>query len=324
MSMDIAKRTKEGYDTAVAQYKAFMASRNKDHRNPEVRDICLWIAEESLFIKPESLCKYIAGIKYHLDTYNKGHIARDILVGRVVRGLCKKYGLGKRDAREPISMELLLKIMGSVDIGDHDERCYAAACIIGFLNCLRIGEFTVSGKEDRFLRKSDWKQSGDRGTIQLRRCKTDVFGRGHELKYRKMKSLLDPIFWMGNYAAKHASWTKDRDEALFMLRDGSTLTRSGMIRWFRQKAKPWYPDVSKLNGISFRRGGAQVLREEGFTMDELGVLGRWLTMRAAARYVKLTDPIVDRFAQAFDQAARKWETDEQLGKNPNLRSDVAL
>ena len=50
---------------------------------------------------------------------------------------------------------------------------------------------------------------------------------------------------------------------------------------------------------------AQVLREEGFTMDELGILGRWLTVRAAARYVKLTDTMVDRFAGAFDGAAKK-------------------
>jgi hypothetical protein len=46
-----------------------------------------------------------------------------------------------------------------------------------------------------------------------------------------------------------------------------------------------------------------VLREEGFSMEELGVLGRWLTVRAAARYIKLTDPMVERFAKAFDKAA---------------------
>lgn len=306
MSMDLAKKTRQSYATAVKHYTEFMDARGKDHRDPAVIDLCLWIAEESLFIKPESLCKYIAGVKYHLDTYGKGEIARNILVTRVVRGLCKKYGLSKRDVREPISMELMLRVLRTVDLQSHDERCKAAACVIGFLHCLRIGEFTVTGKEDRFLRKSDWKQTDTRGSIQLRRCKTDIFGRGHELKYCKMKSSLDPIFWMGNYAAKHVSWTKSKpDEALFMLSDGSTLTRSGLIRWFREKARPWVSDPKKLNGISFRRGGAQVLREEGVTMEELGVLGRWLTMRAAARYVKLTDPIVDRFAQVFDQAAEK-------------------
>src|SRR4051794_36835533 len=85
-----------------------------------------------------------------------------------------------------------------------------------------------------------------------------------------------------------------------------------MIKWFREKARAWCPDVSVLNGISFR-GGAQALREEGFSMDELGILGRWLTVRAAARYVNLTDAMVDRFAGAFDEAAKNWQIYETVG-----------
>src|SRR5262245_26099585 len=109
-----------------------MESRNKDHRNPTVRDLCLWIAQEALFIKPESLCKYVAGIRYYLDSYGKGHIARDVLVTRVVRGVCKKYGFGKQDLREPITVEMLVRVLRSVVIGNHNERCFAAACVIGF------------------------------------------------------------------------------------------------------------------------------------------------------------------------------------------------
>lgn len=307
IEMDLAKKTRDSYDTAIRQYQGFMISGDRDPKNPRVRDICQWIAEESLFIKTDSVLKYIAGVRYHLDGYGKGHVARDVLVNRVVRGICKKYGFGKKDHREPIALELLVRVLKSVNVKDHDERCYAAACVIGFLHCLRIGEFTVSGKTDRYLRRSDWSQEGDKGCIQLRRCKTDIFGRGHELKYCKMSSILDPIFWMGNYARKHASWSSNKNEALFMLKDGSILSRSGMIKWFRSKAMPWCPDANKLNGISFRRGGAQVLRDEGYSMEEIGVLGRWLTMRAAARYVKLTDPIVQRFANAFDMAAKKCE-----------------
>src|SRR6185503_10063956 len=104
-----------------------------------------------------------------------------------IRGVCKKYGFVRTDKREPITVQLLLRVLNSVNLGDHDERCCAAACVIGFLNCLRIGEFTVSGKSDRFLRRSDWREDGGRGVVRLRKCKTDIFGRGHDLKYRKME-----------------------------------------------------------------------------------------------------------------------------------------
>src|SRR6185503_10654216 len=65
-----------------------------------------------------------------------------------IRGVCKKYGFVRTDKREPITVQLLLRVLNSVNLGDHDERCCAAACVIGFLNCLRIGEFTVNGKLD--------------------------------------------------------------------------------------------------------------------------------------------------------------------------------
>ena len=193
----LAKRTRESYATAVNRYIMFMDARSRNHEDPSVKDLCLWISQESLFIQSESILKYVAGVRYHLDTYGKGHVARDILVGRVVRGICKKYGLGKgKDAREPLALELLIKILRAVNLDEHDERCCAAACVIGFLNCLRIGEFTVSKEGENCLKRSDWKNEGERGSIRLRKCKTDIFGRGHDLKYRRMKSLLDPVFWM--------------------------------------------------------------------------------------------------------------------------------
>ena len=302
----LAKRTRESYSTAVAQYKAFMKARNKDHRKPAPRDICIWIADTSLFIKADSILKYLAGVRYHLGTYGTADVARDTLVKRVVRGLFKTYGFSQGDDREPITVYLLIRVLKSVDIDDHDERCYAAASVIGFLNCLRIGEFTVSNSGDHYLRRSDWKQEGERGSIRLRRCKTDVFGRGHDLKFRKMASFLDPIFWLGNYSRRHvvSDWHSDQNAPLFVLKDHSILNRRRLITWFRAKATPWCKDTSKLNGISFRKGGAQALREQGFSLEELGVLGRWLTTRVAARYIKLTDPIVDRFATAFDIAAK--------------------
>src|SRR4051812_6497733 len=86
------------------------------------------------------------------------------MVGRVVRASVK--GMGSRgDEREPITMQLIVQILNIVEVRDHNERCFAAACVVGFLNCLRIGEFTKSKKSDRFLRRSDWKPGTDQGSI---------------------------------------------------------------------------------------------------------------------------------------------------------------
>ena len=177
-----------------------------------------------------------------------------------------------------------------------------AACSIAFVNCLRCGEFTVSDKKSHILKKKDWKQSEERGEIFLEKSKTDFFGRGQMIRYRKMKTFLDPIFWMRLYSDLHQVWTSPEDP-LFMLKNGKPLDRKTLVAWIRRKAKMiGYPEADKINGISFRRGGAQALRDQGYQMDQFGVLGRWKTVTSAARYVNLTDPVVDEFAAAFDRA----------------------
>jgi hypothetical protein len=121
-----------------------------------------------------------------------------------------------------------------------------------------------------------------------------------------MKSDLDPVFWMSIYSEKHVSWTGRASDPLFMLKNGRPLDRKTLVTWVRQMAqRTGHPRAEKINGISFRRGGAQALRSFGYKFEEFGVLGRWITARAAARYVTLTDPVVDEFADAFDTLASR-------------------
>lgn len=121
-----------------------------------------------------------------------------------------------------------------------------------------------------------------------------------------MRSILDPIFWMQIYADKNKAWTGRTDEPLFVTEDGRPLHRAVMIKWLRNMGqKVSYPNAQKLSGISFRRGGSQTLREQGYTFGRIGSLARWASEKNAARYTTLTDPIVDEFAGAFDKAEKK-------------------
>ena len=280
--------------------------RKEDERNPTERAICEWIAFESLFIEPKSMAKYVQAVRYYLDSYNKREVTRGVLIKRMLRALCKKYGKPVKDDRENVTLDLLLKITKKIDLSDHVEVCCMAASVIAFLNCLRCGEFTINNPCDRFLKKGDWKQDPIRGQIYLKYSKTDVFGRGHYIKYRQMDFDLDPIFWMNRYAkfAQALEWTEEKP--LFMLPNGRPLNRKTLVEWLRKMAKRvGHPNAEKLSGISFRRGGAQALRDQGYGLDKLGRLGRWTTPESAARYVTLTDAVVDEFAGAFLKATQK-------------------
>jgi len=178
-----------------------------------------------------------------------------------------------------------------------------AASVIAFMNCLRCGEFTVANAADRFLKRKDWKQDKERGQIWLPFSKTDITGRGHWIKYRKMKSNLDPIFWMKKYADGVRVWNGSTQDPLFVLSNSKPLERTTLIQWLRKMAKiVGHPRADKLSGISYRRGGAQALRDQGYGIDKLGRLARWSSEASAARYVTLTDAVVDEFAGAFDKA----------------------
>jgi hypothetical protein len=301
----LSESTWASYKSAVAKYRDYMSWNKLDENNPSEVVLCKWISFLSLFVEPISICRYLSAVRYFLAERGGCKAANSVIVTRMVRGVCKRYGLPQLDDREIVTVQLLLLIMKAIDLGVHDDRCCMAACIVAFLNCLRCGEFTVKSGQKEFLTRGDWEQEGDRGQIYLKKCKTDVFGRGHWLKYRRMKSNLDPCFWMSVYANEHKLWSGKSEEPLFMTSDKKPLSRVFLIGWVRKYAKlVGHPRADKLNGISFRRGGAEALRECGYKMEEFGVLGRWLTARAAARYVRLTDPIVDEFARAFDSLVK--------------------
>ena len=157
-----------------------------------------------------------------------------------------------------------------------------------------------------FLEREDWKQDQDRGQIYLQFSKTDIMGRGHYIKFRKMDFDLDPTFWMKQYEKVNCSWTQKAGEPLFTLTNNKPLTSKVLIPWLRKMGRRvGFPNADKLSGISFRRGGAQALRDQGYGLDVLGRLGRWSTPESAARYVTLTDEIVDEFASAFLRASMR-------------------
>src|SRR5690348_17135505 len=99
---DLADGTRGCYSTAIKHYMVFMSDRKKDHRYPKARDIAMWIAEQSLFIYPDSLCRYIAGVKYPLETFGTAGAASDVLGWRREPITIQLYGSDPRKGRRTI------------------------------------------------------------------------------------------------------------------------------------------------------------------------------------------------------------------------------
>ena len=300
----LAPKTIQAYSSIINSYRDYVCLHGENDCDPSEEIVCRWVGYESLFIDPASVEKYVQAIAYYLDTYGKKGGIKTVLVKRLIRSASMKYGLPVKDDKENVTIDLLLGIMKKIKLWDALDLCCMAASIIGFLNCLRCVEFTLHQQSGRFLKRKDWKQDETRGQIFLPYSKTDITGRGHWIKYRKMKSNLDPIFWMRKHADSAKSrWLGTDDDPLFILPSGKPLDRKTLLDWLRKmSAKAGHPKPEKLSGVSFRRGGAQALRDQGYSLDELGRLGRWKDPRSAARYLTLTDAVVDEFAASFDTA----------------------
>jgi hypothetical protein len=309
MRHDISLSTWQSYNSAVKQYLEYMKGVGKPADDPSEMDLCKWVGYISLFLDPSSLPKYISGLTYYLDTLGggKGDRVRKGLVSRVVRGAMKKYGLPGRDERESMSTNLLEQIAKRVDRKSHDDRCMMAACSILFVCCLRCGELTVKDSRDPvILKRKHWKYQDKKGEIFLSKSKTDPYGRGYILKYRKMQCAFDPGFWMLFYSDFHKSWTGNMDEPLFMRENGKPLDRITLIQWVREKArKTGWSGWSRLNGISFRRGSAQVLREHGYNLEQIAKQGRWGSTKTVARYKKSTEKSVGIHTRLADGDLRE-------------------
>src|SRR4051812_44486144 len=108
---------------------------------------------------------------------------------------------GREDLREPLTADILGSISDRVAILSHNERCFMAAVVVGFVCCARIGEIVVTSDKGRFLRRKHWNE--DKGEIFLKRTKTSLYGRGTTLQYIPMEGKINPVFWMKVYSKNH-------------------------------------------------------------------------------------------------------------------------
>ena len=171
---------------------------------------------------------------------------------------------------------------------------------------LKDREFTISSKNSGYLKRGDWVQNEEVGTIKIERTKTDIFGRGTTVGYVKMQSMIDPIHWMNLYQENNKIG-KGKKDPLFILSSGKQLDRNTLIRWLRKQAKlANFSNYKNLNGISFRRGCVQELKELGFRFNQFGQTCRWTSESCANRYIKVNAKIIKQFADAFDKHAMQF------------------
>ena len=111
--------------------------------------------------------------------------------------------------------------------------------------------------------------------------KTDIFGAGLHIYLGRTGDLLCPVAALLGYL----SIRPPSPGPLFIFEDGSSLSRSLLVRHLREALQSMGLDTSSFNGHSFRIGAATAAAQAGLSDALIKTLGRWKSS-AYASYIR--------------------------------------
>ena len=205
-------------------------------------------------------------------------------------GLRRVGGDGRRQARLPITPDILMKIyrQWSHVAQTYDHVMLRAAFCLGFFGFMHSGEFTCpSWKDFKVDMLSPQDVSVDSHispsyiTVVIRHSKNDPFAVGVKLHLGRTGLPLCPVSALLCYLA---IWPSQQGP-LFLFKDGCTLSRPRLVICLREALSEAGVDPSGYNGDSFRIGAATTAARIGVNDSLIQTLGRWKSL-AFVRYIR--------------------------------------
>ena len=195
----------------------------------------------------------------------------------VLRGVRRSTRSHVRPPRLPITpaiLQMLFNCWSHPPVVQDDMMLWAACCV-GFFGFLRSGEFTCSTVTEDVLLVSDVSVDSHLRpsfvSLHLRHSKTDIFGVGAVQYLGLVDGPICPVKALLAYLALRGP----SPGPLFIYKDGTPLSRRGLVTALRTALSGCGLDVSQFNGHSFRIGAATTAAANGIEDSLIQTLGRW-------------------------------------------------
>jgi integrase len=190
----------------------------------------------------------------------------------------RELGSAPIQYRRPLTLDMLPKLMGVINLKDYDTNIYATMAVVGVYCLLRIGELCSVRYDKRwkFIRNSDFKFSKDSIVFILRQTKTDLDKKGVAKAVGNIQATPSPYKMLYILKSTKVSSTKP-DEPFFALRNGKAVTRPLFVHWLKASLRKAFPLIpsNEWNGISIRKGGATSAVRAGVSGEVVQKLGNW-------------------------------------------------
>ena len=190
MLYGLAKSTQKTYSASQRQFLEFCYWSKLIHDNgsplpASEQTLMLFAAHLSRIIQASSIKVYLSGVwSLHIKHGFNNPLENCFCLEHVLRGIKRIQGTGIRQ-RLPITISILHKLSGILDLNNYSDSLFWAACLTGFFGFLRCGEFTTTSSQfdiNTNLAVHDLQiDRHDNPTLVLlniKALKTDQFHRG--------------------------------------------------------------------------------------------------------------------------------------------------
>lgn len=295
----LSPNTMRSYFSGLKCFKNFAAMHNIpfwEMNLPEISEHILVyfvsFCAATLKLKYQTIKLYLCGIRHQyikdlgFNPLVNREGAAPLQLFLTLRGV-KKSTISSKMIRLPICtelMECICLILTKGVFGHYMDTLLKAASCLAFFGFLRCGEFTTRSQNfdisqnicvgDLTFTKA-CKSMPTHFALNLKSSKTDPFRQGYTLHFYPGKIPLCPVHSMLEYWRLRLVLRKGANTPLFLLQDGSILSREIFIQHLRIILQRLGFNPMHYSGHSFRQGAATSAAARHVPDYLIKTLGRW-------------------------------------------------
>ena len=242
-----------------------------------------WAAELAGHVNAKDIKKRLSSLRsYHVDLGFETEVFKNPQLDRLICGIKRLRPDTTRWERTPITREILVQVLNSLNPATPKGRLLRAAFTLAFAAFLRSGELTYEAEDMLNPDFPSWHIT--RASIQfdpegrfmllfLPASKTDPFRLGVTITIAH--NPLDPLCAV-KLMADYLQNTSPADPRcpLFTRQGGGPFTRAFLVQEVQRLALS-NGIAGNFTGHSFRRGAATWASRQGLGADQIQKLGRW-------------------------------------------------
>ena len=287
----VAPTTARSYRSAQKFYLDFCGRLALQPIPSTEHTMILYVAELSQRLCYSTIQSYLSAVRHlHLTTGHKDPLKDTVQLELVLKGV-KRWRPRSERHRLPITPYILNTMLTVLlqNPQEYNNIMLWAACCLGFFAFLRSGEFTAPAStfdptwhlspQDILV---DIHATPSMLEIKIKGSKTDQTRRGVSLFVGRTHNCLCPVTAILAYLAVRGT----SPGPLFLLKDGTTLTRQKLVKMVQSTLQLAGIDPSGYSGHSFRIGAATTAAAKGIDADTIRTLGRW-SSDTYQRYIQI-------------------------------------